>query len=130
MFNKDSFYDKAKDLFDLGLLKELVTTDQYSLCNLANSMYVLIYGLADEYGIGGLFIEPEQAKKIAYNPDYFMKLMVFYKEHNALESRHVFLNQNTLDNIIKFKKQTDLEGPTKYVDLEFENELLEKSKSL
>ena len=57
-----------------------------------------------------------------------MNLMIFYKENNALNDRHIFLNQETFANAVKLKNETDIKGPTKYVDLQFENELLENQK--
>lgn len=129
MFDREKFYILCEKFFKNDLVKEVYSTEDYSLCNISNKMYALIVDIDNEYGAAGLFIDSENARRVVEYDDYFYKLIKHIKENNQFQDRLICLNDSSFETILNHKKETDLTGPSEFVDLEFEAELKAKNKS-
>jgi len=129
---REKFYRDASLYFDNELVREIFYTDDFSICNIANTYYaIFFYPLSlsaifanKKKGPVGLFVTPHFMRDIVCDPSSVSSLSSVDEDTLV---KHMFrLNQ---DNFLKFKQlkeKTDLDGPSSKIDLALEEELLKK----
>lgn len=122
---KEKFYESMKKFFDEGVLREVYSTDDFVICNAANSCYIVF-----DYKFSNQMPTPH-----AFNlaPGHVEPVMVdntaLYRWLDGMSKRKLKDNlvvcSDRMLEILKLQKQkTDLTGPL--VDLDLEQSLIEK----
>lgn len=126
--NKEIFYKDSMAFFEAGLLKEIYSSDELCICNIANQCYGVFPYVKTPSGQSCLLIIPKHVKEIIENPS-FLTMLVNSLDHKTLVSRSIALNNKTFKLMEEMKKRNDINGPTKDIDFEMEEELMAKNKS-
>lgn len=124
---REKFLERYQKLFDEGLIEEIFHNKSISILNCADTYYIVTNYLRtpnNEYY--GLVVHSEAAELISEaeeNYYYFIKRM-----GKDLYRRQVLVfgdspGHKTYDLLIKFKKDTQINGPSKYIDKELDARL-------
>lgn len=119
------FYTLSKRFFDLGLLREVYSTDTVSVCNLANSMYLAFpFATIEDNNVCGLVIDTEGLKKVIKDNNYVYKIATSYQKSPKYI---VPLNDKFVEVFLPIKEKRSAPGfESSNVDLKFEEELMKK----
>lgn len=120
-YPKNLFYKYYNELNQEGLMKEIYNCEDFSICNLANSCYVVFtYKLHQNYPVGVLF--PQSfLREIIYDSKNLGKIWHSFNRESRKNSA-VVLDPETITILRDIKKRTDAQGPE--IDLEYEERLL------
>lgn len=129
---REKFHRDAFLYFDNELVREIFYTDDFSICNIANSHYAVFFYPSSSEGIyanekrgpSGLFVSSDFMRDIIHNPSNVSRLSSV--DEDTLLKYLFRLNQDNFLKIKQLKDKTDLEGPSSKIDLSLEEELLKK----
>lgn len=123
---RDVFYACAQRFFACGLLREVYATDTFSICNLANSMYLaFVFPLVDDVPVGAV-IDLDMFKKILKNSDYLYRVFQSYCQHDHRKYL-VPMNDKLMEVFMPIKQKREKPGcEAPEIDLQFEAELQRK----
>lgn len=127
-FKKEKFYNDSKVFFEENLLNELYSSENLSICNLANQCYGVFPYMDTKEGQACLLVTSNQVQLIA-NDETFFNRLISGLDKKVLNERSIALNERTLELMRKMKATNDINGPTKDIDLEMEEQLKAKNKS-
>ena len=125
--NRLRFYQEIQKFFDRGLLKEIYKSDMVSICNLANSFYLVFHFAFDADGtFFGVITESTTAKNIVQDNNAAIELLEYYIQSD--QKRYVVpLNDSLIKYFLPIKAQREKEGSiSENIDLEFESEMIKR----
>jgi len=122
---KTKFYEKTKLYFEEGLFKEIYSSDQISICNVSNTEYLaFIYDLFEDDLEIGICIKPDIILKIVED-NYLINKMYLSSSRQEKSKCTIDIKQN-YKLMKEMKQKTDILGPSKNINIELEQELIEK----
>lgn len=130
MDKRDLYYMLTTKHFDLGVLREIYSSDLVSICNLANSMYLAVPFDAIENNIPvGVVVDVDMAKKIIENNEYVYNIANAYASQN--QTKYILpIGDKLIDVFLPIKQKRELSGDeSSNIDLNWEQELMAKNKS-
>lgn len=131
MKEKKMFYDEIKKYLDSGLMREIYSSNDLSICNIADTFYtVFVYSAATNTkdSLSGIRINKRFIKEIIEsNENFFRDYLSLSKEQK--ESVLVRFDQSTLKPLISLKNKSIENGPSLNIDLELEEQIMAKNKS-
>ncbi len=124
MSNRENFFKQVAAFFDSGVIREIYGNERISLINVANSLYV---GTNYYRGKGngnylGLILGVDQLRNTITNNNYISEF-ISHASKKTLKQVIIEFNDSTLATMKSIKERTDNEGPTEYIDFEFEKEI-------
>lgn len=125
---KQKFDNELRKYEDAGYITKIYSSDKLCVCNIANSVYAVFNYTETNLGQWGFMVVPENVRAIVEDNDLFSEL-VSKTNKNILNKMSIFLNDIVFLNMKKLKEQTDLNGPSKDIDFEMEEEIMAKNKS-
>lgn len=131
MNKRDLYYALTTKHFDLGLLREIYSDDSVSICNLANSVYLAIPFETIETNIPvGVVVDVDAVKKIIKNSQYVYQIANSYALQNQ-KKYIVPIDNKLIEVFLPIKQKRELPGnESSNIDLVFEQELMQKNKSI
>lgn len=130
MNKKDLYYKLTERYFDMGLLREVYSSDSVSVCNLANSFYLAVPFEEIEDVVIGVVTNTEGLKKIIENNDYVYEMANDYLR-GGRKKYIVQINDKLARAFLPIKQKRENPGcESPDVNLEFEEELKRKAKSM
>ena len=119
------FYTLSKRFFDIGLLREVYSSDTVSVCNIANSMYLAFpFAPIEDNKVFGVPTNTRGLKKIIKNNNYVYRIIASYQ--NTPEYI-VLLNDKLIEAFWPLKEKMSEPGSeSPDVDLKFEEKLMKK----
>lgn len=127
MISLQNFDVVAKKYKDNNLIKEIYSTDDYKICNVANSMYVIFFDVRDGY-ISGYAIDTKNVERIVQYPEYCQKLLTAMNDQGLLEENAVTLGDYNYQALCNIKQQTDTLGPRPGIDLDMEQRIIDENR--
>ena len=130
MNKRDLYYMLTSKHFDLGLLKEIYSSDSVSICNLADSVYLAVPFDTIEQNIPvGVVVDVDMAKKIIENNEYVYTIANSYGAHN--QTKYIVpINDKLIQVFMPLKQKRELSGKVDAgIDLQWEQELMSKKKN-
>lgn len=125
---KEKFYIDSKLFFEENLLKELYSSENLCICNIADQCYGVFPYLDTKEGQACLLITSQQVK-LMINDETFLNRLINDLDNKSLTSKTITLNQRTFELMRKMKATNDIKGPTKDIDFDMEASLLAKNKN-
>ena len=125
--NRALFYTKCQKYFDLGLLREIYSSDLVSICNLTNSFYLVVhFGFYVENTFFGVVAESRMAKNVVEDNSVAMDILEYYVDKEQKE--YVMTIDDTLIKyFMPIKEAREKEGSVSpNIDLEFEAEMMKR----
>ncbi len=120
---REEFLRGVEPFFSNGLAYEIYFHEKGSIMNLVNCLYVAsIYSDDDDGDQVGIMIPKSIAKKAVTNWPEFLIWFDSLSDHDKRKTIMIF-NPETLEVAKEIKARTDIEGPTKDVDLKWEQRL-------
>ena len=129
---REKFLERYQKLFDEGLIEEIFHNKSISILNCADTYYMVTNYLRTPNEYYGLVINAESAEIISEaeeNYYYYIKRMgkdLYRRQFLEFGDRP---GHKTYDLLVEFKKNTQLNGPSKYIDKELDERLKAKMKS-
>ena len=128
--NRENFIKLTSKFFEAGLLKEIYNIGNVSICNMANTSYVLFsYDMYDEniQNYSGIMFNGKKIKEVVNNPEL---VLIGFMNGDLNKKRNLLvpLTEKSFSIMQDFKNKTDITGPTQDIDLEFEENLKQKSR--
>lgn len=131
MEQKNSFYNsKIKELLNEGLIREIYSSSKISIMNISNSCYAVFdyEGCFKLNSIFGLIMDAQSIRTIINDESQFRKWL------NGVSKKEVskcmlIVNDANINVMKSLKSKTDVSGPTEDIDLQLEQELMQKNKS-
>lgn len=126
MTKKEKFYLQAQKFFEEGILKEIYTTDNISLCNVGNAYYAafLVGDTYRENNIQFMLLSDDQIEFIMQNDDNLSRL---YRARPTNQKMLYVFDERAYNTMNNSRNRILVEGPA--VDLENEARLIEKYSS-
>ena len=131
MNNKTKFYEILKKYFEVGVLNEIYSSDEISICNVSNYAYIVFCYDTLKAGIdniGGFCMDKKVIPTIIENNNMFHAIVANWNEQIANDAFVKICDEN-FKIMCDLKKQTDINGPTNNIDLHMEEEIKIKNKS-
>jgi len=124
MGNREDFLRELSEFFDSGAIREIYANDNISLLNISNSIYVgtNYYKDKNDNTYLGLILGVDQMREAIKNNNYIFKVMANASK-KVLKQVLVEFNDRALEIVKRYKDKTDKEGPSEYIDFDFEAEL-------
>lgn len=124
MGNRDDFLRELSEFFDSGAIREIYANDNISLLNIANKCYIGTNYYKDKSNntYFGLVLGVDQMRKAIENNNYILQVMANAPK-KVLKQVLVEFNDKSLEIMKRYKDKTDKEGPSEYIDFDFEAEL-------
>lgn len=128
--SKEEFYRDTQRFFDAGLLKEVYSDDIKCICNACNSHYICFpYLKVDDLNSQmGLVCTEKAIKPMLSDANLIVKLLT-NNDQKFIDTWCCYANDQLFNELLEIKKKTDIEGPSKFVDLELEDEIMQKGKT-
>ena len=128
---KIEFEEMIRPFEEAGLLFVVYNDNYFSVCNLANTTYVLFsYDMLCEGkdNFVGILFNGKYLDKVIIHPELLLQDYVNSSEKERINMM-VPLNKASFEIMKEMKNKTDVSGPTKEINLELEQELMAKNKS-
>lgn len=131
---KESFYNDSDLFFQEGILREIYSTDTFSICNVANHNYAFFPFSTSESrlftskkeGHLGIFISINFLRKVLNDNSNLANLALIDKAN--MKKLSFRLNDKNYIALKQLKEKTDLNGPSSEIDLAMEAKLLNSKK--
>lgn len=129
MNKKELYYELTKKHFDAGVLKEVYSSENVSVTNLANSYYLAVPFATIENNIPvGVITDVNGLKKII-NDDNHVYVLGDYYTRTKQDKYIVAINDDLIRVFLPIKQKRELTNSvSECVDLEFEESLKQKSR--
>ena len=124
---KALFYELSKKHFDLGLLREIYSSDAMSICNLTNSMYLaFMFETVEEKSVCGVVVNKDGLKDIIKNNNIVYSVARSYIEDN--QTKYIVpVNDKLIEVFTPIMEKRSTPGcESSNVDLELEKEIMRK----
>ncbi len=125
--NRESFLEENKRFFENDLIKEVFYNNYISILNVADMFYLVTdysksEGTNDCYG---LILDTKTLNYISKNDvNYYKVLKIIPKE--LFVRKHLILSDKAYNKFIELKRDTMINGPTKYIDRKLEEKWSKK----
>lgn len=128
MDERTKFLNQNQKFFENGLINEIYGNENISVLNIGNSLYVASqYAHDKNFVYSACIVDVEQIKKIIENND-ILSIWIHNMSNEELKKIVVEFNDRSYDIMKNIKAKTDIEGPSQFIDLEFEESLKQKNK--
>ena len=128
MADKIKYYSDLNKFFENRLAYEIYKSDKMSIVNLCDYFYVVsTYLTVGNISFG--FAMSLEAIKTIISDEQEIDRIILSLEMEQAEKMIVLYSDETFEKAKEIKKQTQLNGPTKDVDLVFEESLRRKNQS-
>ena len=125
MLNDEKFYISMKKFFDAGVLKEIYSSNDLSICNISNCCYAAFdYDMCSQTKVPfGIVLEPKYLNSIMEDNNRFYNwLNTISKEEQ--QKLMIHCDERNFNIMLQEKQKTDKNGSI--ISLEYEQELIEK----
>jgi hypothetical protein len=128
--DRENFIKLTSKFFEAGLLKEIYNVGNVSICNMADTSYVLFsYDMYDENtkNYSGIMFNGKKIREVVNNPEL---VLIGFMNGDLNKKRNLLvpLTERSFSIMKGLKSKTDITGPTQDIDLEFEDSLKQKSR--
>lgn len=128
MSEREKFLIKNGKFFETGVINEIYGNENVSIINVANSLYVASqYAHDKDFVYSACIVDVEQIKKII-DDNKILPIWINNMTNDELKKIIVEFNENSYNVMKNIKLKTDINGPSQFVDLEFEQSLKQKSR--
>lgn len=121
--DKQGFYEEAKKFFDEGIIYEIYSTDDFCICNVADTSYAAFIYKKSNIGFTGLLLSSSGVKKIVKDNSYLGKL-VNSMDDEFFRKMLIALDDKTLDFLRKVKNERKIDRDNPKIDYSMEQELI------
>lgn len=130
MNKKELYYELTKKHFDLGILKEVYSSENVSVTNLADSYYLAVPFAAIEKNIPvGVITDANGLKRIIEDNNHVYVLGDYYAKTKQ-DKYIVSINDDLIRVFLPIKqKREETASVSGCIDLNFEQELMAKNKN-
>lgn len=112
---REAFCRELKPFTDAGLVKEVYYNQYYSICNLANAAYgLMFYG---ESPIGVVLLNATQVDYVALSMNNTLEVC---RKHTRSDKACVTLSEEFAERLKVLKADTDVRGPSANIDAQTE----------
>lgn len=123
MIDQEGFYLALQRFIDSDLTKIIYKNDNICVLNICNSMYAVTQYVRDEKNDYNAFMmNVDQVKRVIDN-NLLLPVWITNMSLQELKSITITFNDKTFEIMKGIKKSTDLNGPSKYIDQDFEDEM-------
>ena len=123
MTKREEFLLENERFFEAGFIREIYANDEVSILNVCNSLYAATkYQKVDNSKHLATLVGIEQIKEIVNDNIWLLKWMANLS-HEDMKTVLMEFNDRTFEVMKGIKEQTDVTGPTQYIDLELEENL-------
>lgn len=128
--SKEEFYEDTKRFYDAGLLRDVYVDDIKCICNASNNHYICFPYFKSEKSNSqiGFMFQAEHLKTLI-SDKFFIYKLIYEKDQDFINKWSCLTNDKLFNALLERKKQTDVEGPSKFVDLALEEEIMKKEKA-
>ena len=128
MTEREKFLLENERFFESGFIREIYGNEDVSILNVCNSLYVATkYQKLEGYNHTATIVGIDQIKEIVENNSYLINWMSRLSREDMKKVLMEF-NDRTFEVMKKIKGETDITGPTQYIDLELEENLKQKNR--
>lgn len=126
MISKQSFNLITKKYKENGLIKEVYSTDDFIVCNIANYWYAMFLNTKGNAAFG-LAISSKALEALTTYPDFYKNVIAALEEQNMLERSLIVLNDKNYEKVRGLKQKTDISGPSPNVNIDLEKRIIEEN---
>lgn len=118
----DTFYWDMRDVFSEKLMTEIFKSKHLSICNVADSFYAVFPHAKTSDGQCAVVINADTARCIVDDPSSFGRM---YSELSDEQKEQItfVVGKATKPLLQQWKANTNLNGPSSDIDIEFEQQL-------
>ncbi len=129
LITPQEFWQENRTFFSAGLLRIVHSTGKFIVCNLCAATYVTfdLVKLPAGESRHGLRTTISQFKAMVDDPDYYIRWLDHLYQNDAWRKRLVSLDDQTLSWMQNMKAYTDANGPSRFVDPAFEDQLFRRN---
>lgn len=124
MSERETWLASVSELYDIGVMREIYYNEDFSVCNLSNTCYVIFeYVVSNEQNVPmGFAVSARKLERYIKKPKLFYKWVCSIPEEQL--GQNVICFDDRIKEKLKEKKQkAELEGPL--ISLEYEQYLME-----
>ena len=125
---KQKFYENNKVFFDTDILKEIYTTDAFSICNISDQCYGVFPYIVTKNGYCGVLVSSREVEAISEDSIMFNTILGDMSEE-MFKKRSVMLNDSMLKKSLELQKRNKINGPTSSIDYAMEERIKFKNKT-
>lgn len=130
--NKEKYYEVINGLAEEGLLREVYFDDNISILNIADKVYMVNaieekkkHRKKGEQYVTGYMADYEMIDYVSNGFEYYYKML----KAQGGKVQLIKLDPQTIQKIKKFKAETLKKGPSKNINYEIEEKLMDKMKN-
>lgn len=129
LIKTNEFWQESRAFFDARVLRIVYSAETFVICNMSNYAYVTfdLVKLSPGMKRYGLRTTINQVKSMVEDEGYFIRWLAHMRDTDTWRKRLVALDEPALDWMRQLKSQTDQNGPTDRVDLNYENQLFQRN---
>ena len=129
MEKRDLYYILTEKHFNIGLLREVYSSNSVSICNLADSFYLAVpFDTIEGKTPFGVVVDVEMAKQIIENNKHVYNIANSYAAQK--QNKYIMpINDKLIEVFMPIKKKREVNGVSETIDLQWEQELMQKNKS-
>jgi len=124
MGERETWLASVSELYDIGVMREIYYNEDFSVCNLSNTCYVIFeYVVSNEQNVPiGFAVSARKLEKYIRKPKLFYKWVGSIPE-DQLDQNIIYFSDRIKEKLIEKKQKAELEGPQ--ISLEYEQYLIE-----
>lgn len=123
---KQNFNLITKKYKENGLIKEVYSTDDFIVCNIANYWYAMFLDIKGNEA-AGFTISSKALEVLTTYPDFYKNIIAALEEQNMLERSIIVLNDKNYEKVRGSKQKTDISGPSPNINIDLEKRIIEEN---